>query len=89
MNTFILVSLFVLFLSVPAFLYRIIKGPNIFDRLIGLNGIATKSILFLLLLGCYMGHLEMIIDICLGYGLINLVGAVAIGKYLEKKGLSL
>jgi len=69
------------------YLYRIIRGPDVFDRLIGLNGIATKAVLFLVLFGAMEGQLDMLIDIGLGYGLLNLVGAVAVGKYLEKKGL--
>lgn len=84
---FFLVALFVLAGTLPLFIYRIIRGPHIFDRLIGLNGIATKSILFLIFAGALIGQTEMIIDICLGYGLINLVGALAIGKYFEVKGL--
>ncbi|MBU3759114.1 MAG: pH regulation protein F [Candidatus Omnitrophica bacterium] len=70
----------------PVFLYRAAKGPTIFDRLIGLNGIASKSILLLVLIGAVTGHTGMFIDLSLGYGLLNLVGALAIGKYLESKG---
>jgi multicomponent Na+:H+ antiporter subunit F len=81
-------SLLILVLSalIPFYLYRAVKGPSIFDRLIGLNGIATKAILFLVLIGGYVRQMEMFLDIALGYGLINLVGAVAIGKYLEIRG---
>lgn len=71
---------------IPFYLYRAVKGPSIFDRLIGLNGIATKAILFLVFIGGFDRQIEMFLDIALGYGLINLVGAVAIGKYLETKG---
>lgn len=73
---------------IPVYLFRAVWGPTIFDRLIGLNGIATKAILFLVLIGAYDRQLDMFLDIGLGYGLINLVGAVAIGKYLEAKGTS-
>jgi len=73
-------------LLLPFYLYRAVKGPSVFDRLIGLNGIATKAILFLVFIGAYTGQVSMFLDIGLGYGLINLVGAVAIGKYLEKRG---
>ena len=87
MDIIALITLIGLSLLIPVYLYRVIKGPNVFDRLIGLNGITTKSILFLLFIGAYRHELPMFIDICLGYAVLNLVGTVAVGKYLEKKGL--
>ena len=39
-----------------------------------------------MLVGAYFGNLEMFVDIALGYGLLNLVGSLATGKYLERKG---
>ncbi len=88
MPIFLPAMLFALAAILPLFLYRVLRGPDVFDRLIGLNGIATKSMIFLVLLGAYTGKLDMLVDISLGYGLLNLVGALAVGKYLEKKGLS-
>ncbi len=87
MNSFLLVAIYFLCGIIPLYLFRVIKGPDVFDRLIGLNGIATKAILLLLLISAYLGQLDMIIDICLGYGLLNLVGSLAIGKFLEHRGL--
>ena len=43
--------------------------------------------LLLLFVGAYNNHLEMFLDIALGYGLLNLISALAVGKYLERKGL--
>ena len=85
--SFFLGCLIALSLLIPFYLYRAVCGPSVFDRLIGLNGIATKAILFLIFIGAYIGQLDMLLDIGLGYGLINLVGAVAIGKYLETRGM--
>lgn len=87
MHTFFLISLYALCAVIPFFLYRIAAGPDVFDRLIGLNGISTKAVLLLVFIGVYTRQLDMFIDICIGFTLLNLVGAVAVGKYLEKKGL--
>jgi len=84
---FYLGCLFGLAILIPVYLYRAIVGPNVFDRLIGLNGITAKAILFLVLVGAFTNQLDMFVDIALGYGLLNLVGSLAVGKYLEKKGL--
>ena len=84
---FLSIAIFGMLAIMPFYLYRIVRGPDVFDRLIGLHGIATKTILFLILVGTYNGQLDMFIDICLGYALLNMVGSLAVGKYLERKGL--
>ena len=87
MNHLYLLAAFLLAAVIPLYLYRIVRGPEVFDRLIGLNGIASKAILLLLLIGLSQQRLEMFIDICIGYGLLNLVGSLAVAKYLEKRAL--
>jgi len=88
MNSFNLGVLIALLGFTACYLYRTVRGPHLFDRLIGLNGIATKAILILVFIGAVTHQLGMFLDISLGYGLLNLVGALAVGKYLEKRGAS-
>jgi len=85
MQHFYSLALLGLIVLLPLYLYRALKGPGLFDRLIGLNGIATKAVLLLILVGLVDGHVEMYIDIGIGYGLLNVVGALALGKYLENR----
>ncbi len=73
-------------LVILAYLYRVLAGPTVFDRLLGLNGISTKSIILQVLIGSIYGRLDMFIDIAVGYALLNLVGALALSKYLEQRG---
>lgn len=77
----------VLVLSIGAYLYRVLQGPTIFDRVLGLNGISTKAIILLIVLGVLYERVDMFVDISTGYALLNLVGALAVAKYLEEKGL--
>lgn len=86
MTVFFNAVLILFIIILPFFLFRVVKGPTVFDRLIGLSGITTKSILLLALIGLHFDQLGMYLDLCLGFGLLNLVGALAVGKYLEKKG---
>ena len=72
---------------IGAYLYRVLQGPTIFDRVLGLNGISTKAIILLIVIGVYFDRVDMFIDISTGYALINLVGALAVAKYLEEKGV--
>ena len=81
---YILVSLAIL---LGAYLYRVLKGPTIFDRVLGLNGISTKAIILLIVMGIYFERVDMFVDISTGYALLNLVGALAVAKYLEQKGV--
>ena len=76
----------ILTILILVYMYRVFQGPTVYDRILGLNGISTKAILLLTILGSLYGRLEMFIDIALGYALLNIIGGLAIGKYLEHKG---
>ena len=88
MKTFFLYILVLLAILIGAYLYRVLQGPTIFDRVLGLNGISTKAIILLIVMGVYFDRVDMFIDISIGYALLNLVGALAVAKYLEEKELS-
>ncbi|MGP0565509.1 monovalent cation/H+ antiporter complex subunit F [Nitrospina sp. 32_T5] len=87
MTTFLFSVLVVLAVLIGAYLYRVLQGPTIFDRVLGLNGISTKAIILLIVIGMYLERVEMFIDISTGYALLNLVGALAVAKYLEQRGI--
>jgi multicomponent Na+:H+ antiporter subunit F len=55
---------------------------------LGLNGISTKAIILLVVIGTVYERVEMFVDIATGYALVNLVGSLAIAKYLEERGKS-
>ena len=86
MKIFLFCVLVMLAFLIGAYLYRVLRGPTIFDRVLGLNGISTKAIILLIVIGLYFERVDMFIDISIGYALINLVGALAVAKYLEQKG---
>jgi len=87
MKTFLLYILVLLAILLGAYLYRVLQGPTIFDRVLGLNGISTKAIILLIVMGIYFERVDMFVDISTGYALLNLVGALAVAKYLEQKGV--
>jgi multicomponent Na+:H+ antiporter subunit F len=80
---FVLTTLTVLML---VYLYRVVRGPTAFDRVLGLNGISTKAIVLLVVIGTTFDRVDMFVDISTGYALLNLVGALAIAKFLEERG---
>ncbi len=77
---------FSIVILIVVYLYRVIQGPTVFDRVLGLNGISTKAIILLVLIGTIYERVDMFIDISTGYALLNLVGTLAVAKYLEHRG---
>ena len=77
--------LIVLAAIISIYLYRVVRGPTVFDRLLGLNGISTKAIILLVIIGSTYERLGLFVDIAVGYALLNLVGALAATKFLEHR----
>ena len=86
MNSFFFFVLTTLIALMLVYLYRVVRGPSIYDRVLGLNGISTKAIVVLLVIGTMFERVDMFVDISTGYALLNLVGALAIAKFLEEQG---
>jgi multicomponent Na+:H+ antiporter subunit F len=84
---FNLVVLDLLAVLIVVYLYRVVRGPTVYDRILGLNGISTKAIILLVVMGTVYERAEMFVDISTGYALLNLVGALAMAKYLERRGI--
>ncbi len=85
MNAFFLFVLMTITLLIAIYLYRVLRGPTVFDRVLGLNGISTKAIILLVVIGTVYERVDMFVDISAGYALLNLVGSLAIVKYLEER----
>jgi multicomponent Na+:H+ antiporter subunit F len=83
---FVAASLVVLGAVIPC-LYRVLRGPTIIDRIIGVNVIGTKTIAVILLVGCIFDRVEFFIDIAIVYALISFVGTLALSKYFERKSV--
>ena len=84
----LLLVLNVIAVLIVMYLYRVIRGPTLYDRVLGLNGISTKAIILLFVIGTVYDRVDMFVDISTGYALLNLISALAIAKYLEQRGRS-
>ncbi len=67
---------------------RALKGPTVFDRLLAANSIGTAAILLLAVVGFLAGRPEFL-DIGITYGLLNLIGTLAVLKFFRYGDLSL
>jgi multicomponent Na+:H+ antiporter subunit F len=79
------IAIFIVLLMLPS-LYRVVKGPTLFDRIIAAGLIGTNGVLVLAVVGFVYDRINMFIDLAIAYALLNFVGTVAIGKYLERHG---
>ncbi|UCE63251.1 MAG: pH regulation protein F [Nitrospirota bacterium] len=86
MREFFIFVLIQLVILIVVYLYRVVQGPTVYDRVLGLNGLSTKAIILLVVIGTIYDRVGMFVDISTGYALLNLVGSIAIAKYLEHGG---
>jgi multicomponent Na+:H+ antiporter subunit F len=66
---------------------RAIKGPTVFDRVLAGNSAGTLAILLLAVFGFLTGRPEFL-DIGLTYGLLNLIGTLAVLKFFRHGDLA-
>lgn len=86
MRTAFLVAALVLLGLVLVYVHRLVTGPTVFDRLLGVNGFGTKTCVVLLLTGAVYDRVDMFVDISLGYALLSFVGSLAAARYFERTG---
>ncbi len=63
-------------------LARAALGPTVFDRLQSANTVGTCAMLLLAVLG-FLGGRPDFLDLALVYGLLNVIGTVAVLKYFR------
>ena len=85
MTPVLIAATIILALAMTLSLYRVLRGPTLFDRLTGLGLIGTKTIVLLVLLGFLSKRLELFVDITLSYSLIGFIGSLVLAKYFEQK----
>lgn len=86
MTQFFLYSAVALTVIIAIPLIRVVKGPTVYDRVVGANTIATKTIVLICLIGYLFDRVDMFIDITLAYAVLGFIGSLAIAKLLSREG---
>lgn len=81
---FLISLIFVVALLLP--FYRVVIGPTVFDRMMGVGVIGTKTVVLVCLVGFAYHRIDMFIDIAIAYAMLNYVGTVVVAKYLDNSG---
>jgi multicomponent Na+:H+ antiporter subunit F len=73
-------------LSIVVTLVTVVRRPGVFDRIIGVGVVGTKTTVLLAYLGLLFGRVDAFVDIALTYGLLNFVVTLAVARYFTWKG---
>ena len=71
-------------LAMAITLARACVGPTLYDRMLAVNAIGTKTVLLIALLGFLQGRPDFL-DIALVYALINFISTIGVLRYFEMK----
>ncbi len=66
---------------------RALAGPTVFDRLLAGNTVGSLAVLLLAVVGFLTGRPEWL-DIAITYGLLNLIGTLAVLKFFRHGDLA-
>jgi multicomponent Na+:H+ antiporter subunit F len=83
MTAALLVLLAALVVAMLLPFYRVVRGPTIFDRMIGVGVIGTSTVILLCLVGFIVGRVDMFVDIAIAYAMLNFTGGIVVAKYLD------
>ena len=86
METFFLAISIILGLLILLSLYRGVFGPTIFDRIIGMGFVGSKTLVILVLMGFLYKRIDMFVDISLAYSILIFIGTLVFAKYFQRKG---
>lgn len=84
----ILVTVVVLVGAALACFYRVIVGPTVPDRLVGVDTIGLLGAMIMILLAQHYG-LEPLYDVALVYAVLQFADVILVAKYVERKELHL
>jgi multicomponent Na+:H+ antiporter subunit F len=75
-----------LLIALVLLLVRAVLGPTVFDRLLAANTIGTVAVVLLATIGFLTGRPDFL-DLAIVYGLLNIVGTIAVLKFFRHGSL--
>ncbi|MEK6202061.1 MAG: monovalent cation/H+ antiporter complex subunit F [Desulfobulbaceae bacterium] len=80
---FILIGIGLLLLMfIP--LYRVVVGPTVISRILGVNVIGTKTTILVLIIGTVYNQVDMFVDIAITYALLNFITSLAAARFFQR-----
>ena len=82
---FLVFTLFLLILAILVSFIRLIIGPSIWDRILMVNLISAKVVMFVAVYAIYEDS-TTILDIAISYGIIGFLTITLLSKYIMTGG---
>ena len=89
-TTVVFIVCLALLLGALLLLIRAMRGPTVFDRILAINALGTKSVVLVALIAFVdfpHGNPSFFLDTALVYALVNFVATIAILKYIQYRRL--
>lgn len=83
----VLVALALLCLSFLLTVVRVVRGPTLPDRILGLDVLVTTAIGFIAVIGIKTGY-ALYLDIAIALGLVGFLATVAFARFVMTRGQS-
>ena len=82
---FLVLTLFIMILAIFVSFIRLILGPTIWDRILMVNLISAKVVMFVAVYAIYENSTS-ILDIAISYGIIGFLTITLLSKYIMTGG---
>lgn len=86
MTAFLFVVTLLVTLFILVAVYRIGKGPTLFDRVVASALAAANGVVVLLLVSFLFDRVALFVDIAISYALLAFLLPIGVGKYFEQRG---
>jgi multicomponent Na+:H+ antiporter subunit F len=73
-------ALLAVIITMSLALIRAARGPTVFDRILAVNMVGTKTVLMISIVSVLIGRLDFL-DLALLYSLMNFIGIVAVLRF--------
>jgi len=84
-DTSVSLALGILSLSFLVTIYRIVKGPTLPDRILGLDMLVAIAIGFIAVIGIKTGY-TLYVDVAIALGLVGFLATVAFARFVLSRG---
>ncbi len=82
---FVVFTMFMLILAILVSFIRLVMGPLIWDRLLMINLISAKVVMFMAVYAIWVDSLT-IMDIAIAYGIVGFLTITLLSKYIMTGG---
>lgn len=78
-------ALLLLSIGAGCFLYRLLRGPSLSDRVVGLDGLQSLVVIAIVVAAARSGS-GITIETVLVAALVGFVGTTALSRFIERRG---